>query len=149
MATFAERLTEALAARGVSHRKAARDITAAGFRISHGYIGQLARGYADNPNLDVLTALANYLGTTVGWLVGDQEPTGREPVAARVTGAGGQEPDEAEVRQQMEDLGVHHLAERTVGLSELSLSAIAQIIEAARIAEGLDRQGSQTPDDQG
>lgn len=136
MSGLPERLTSALAKKGVSDRQAARDITAAGFPISHAYIGQLKKGKKTDPGLDVLKALANYLGKTVGWLVGDPEAA---PVAQK-------EPDATQVEEDLAALGVQNLAERTMGLSSLSLEAIAQIIDAMRAAEGLDADG-ETPTD--
>ncbi|MER5322280.1 helix-turn-helix domain-containing protein [Streptosporangium roseum] len=140
MSTLSERLTRALAEKGVSDRQAARDIRAAGFPITHAYISQLKKSRTTNPGLDVLTALARYLGTTVGWLAGDPDPV-ENPVAD------GAAVDQAtQVQEGLAALGVQNLAERTAGLSPLSLDAISQMIEAMRAAEGLHRNTETPPD---
>lgn len=117
METFAERLTRALARRGVSNRAAAREISKTGVSITYAYIGQLASGERTNPSLEHVKALAAFLQVPVGWLAGDDAPAALP----------GSELDDAAL----------HLAARSTGLSELSLDMIRQMVETARKAEGL------------
>ncbi|MER5649630.1 hypothetical protein [Streptosporangium sp. NPDC002524] len=155
MATFAERLTRATSEANISDRQIARDLTAMGIKTSHGYIGQLKRGEATNPGLELVTALAGILHKTVGWLAGEDDA--QVPDAIQVLDdlqelAAAQTPDDiqaAQVRKTMEDLGVLNIAQRTLGLSQLSLTAIAQIIEQARIVEGLEGQNPTDPKNRG
>ncbi|MGW4412029.1 Scr1 family TA system antitoxin-like transcriptional regulator [Nonomuraea sp. NPDC004702] len=80
MATFAERLDQALGSSGMSGQEALRrlqrdhDIT-----ISRSYLSQLRGGRRTTPSPELLKGLAQVLGVSVGWLVGDDAPRERAP----------------------------------------------------------------------
>ncbi|GAA2691601.1 hypothetical protein GCM10010412_081930 [Nonomuraea recticatena] len=133
MATLAERLAEALQERGYSDRGAARELRRRGASITHAYIGQLRKGDKTNPSLEHLQALADLLGTSIDWL------TGRDPVPETEDDEGERQQRE-DVRRGLEELGVTNIAQRMNGLSPLSLSAVAQMVEAMRAAESLDEE---------
>ncbi|MGW0485837.1 hypothetical protein [Nonomuraea sp. NPDC003214] len=132
MATLADRLDEGLRSAKLSERAAARALAKVGVKATHAYIGQLRKGTKTNPTLEFLAGMAAVLGVTVGWL------TGEDPPPAQLSPE--EEQQLAQVRQGLEELGVEHVAQRMTGLSPLSMSAIAQMVEAMRAAEELDRQ---------
>jgi transcriptional regulator with XRE-family HTH domain len=136
VATLAERLAEALQAKGYSDRRAAREIKKAGLPISHAYIGQLRKGEKTNPTLEHIEALATLLGVSVGWLAGDPLPP---PVLTPE-----EERQREQIRRSLDELGVQNIAERMTGLSSLSIDAIAQMVEAMRRAERLDNDQDDT-----
>ncbi|MEN3535216.1 helix-turn-helix domain-containing protein [Microbispora sp. ZYX-F-249] len=137
MATLAERLTEALRQKKLSNREAARALRRAGTPISHVYIGLLCNGNRVNPTLEQMEALAGLLGTTVGWLAGEDVPREPAPRSERApTRAEEQRP--RKVLDDLDALGVLNVAERMTGLSPLSIDAIATMVEAMRAAEQLD-----------
>jgi transcriptional regulator with XRE-family HTH domain len=132
MATFAERLDEALKLKGWSARQAQREMTRIhpDLAITHAYISGLRRGKHTNPSTEVVTALAQLFGVPVGWLLGEDLP----PVQLSEEDQRRQH----QIRQGLAKLGVQNIAERMVGLSPLSLEAIEKMVEAMRRAERLD-----------
>ncbi|WP_030455147.1 helix-turn-helix domain-containing protein [Herbidospora cretacea] len=136
MATLAERLTEALRAKKVSNREAARALKKAGTPISHVYIGLLCSGGKANPTLEQMEALARFLGVSVGWLAGEEAPTAK--VAPSATSS--EEQERRQVLSDLNALGVLNVAERMTGLSPLSIEAIRTMVEAMRTAERVDEQ---------
>ncbi|MEU1880886.1 helix-turn-helix transcriptional regulator [Streptosporangium sp. NPDC020072] len=130
MAFSAERLAMALERKGLSARKAARELRRIRpeLRVTHAYISFLANGTRTNPSADVAGALAHLLDVTVDWLLGGQDP----PLQAA------EDQQHQKVREGLADLGVQHIAERLVGLSPLSLEAVERMVDAMRAAERLD-----------
>ncbi|MFD8529467.1 helix-turn-helix domain-containing protein [Streptosporangium canum] len=138
MATFAERLDEALRHKGWSARQAEREMhrTRPDLAITHSYISGLRKGKHTNPSTEVVTALAELFRVPVSWLLGEN------PAPPQLS-----EEDQRrqrDVREGLAALGVQNIAERMVGLSPLSLEAIEKMVEAMRAAEQLDN----SPDDQ-
>ncbi|MBT2234810.1 helix-turn-helix domain-containing protein [Nonomuraea sp. NEAU-A123] len=132
MATFAERLDEALRDKGWSARQAQREMkrTHPDLAITHAYISGLRRGKHTNPSTEVVTALAQLFDVSVSWLFGEDPPP---PQLSEED----QQRHQA-VREGLAELGVQNIAERLVGLSPLSLEAIEKMVEAMRRAEQLD-----------
>ncbi len=123
--------------RTISKRGAAREIKAAGTDISHTTLLEIMSGRKTNPTMERLTGIAEFFGVPVGWLAGenvDEELPDSDEGRKR-----------ARLQAALRDARVQNIAERSVGLSSLSLDAIAQIIEAARIAEGLEAGGQDAP----
>ncbi|WP_214317096.1 helix-turn-helix domain-containing protein [Nonomuraea sediminis] len=131
MAFSAERLAIALDRKGMSARKAARELghIRPDLRITNAYISALAKGTRTNPSSDVASALAQLLGVTVDWLLGQDHPPQMSEEDQR---------QQQKVREGLAELGVQNIAERMVGLSPLSLEAIDKMVEAMRAAEHLD-----------
>ncbi|MFI9845181.1 hypothetical protein ACIHFD_49740 [Nonomuraea sp. NPDC051941] len=126
---MAERLAEALQRKGLSDRAAARALKRAGVSATHAYVGQLRKGDATNPSLEIMTGLAQVLDVTVGWLAGDEPP---EPPLS---------PEEQaqieRIRQGVSSLRVQNIAERMTGLKkDFSLDAVEQMVETMLAAEG-------------
>ncbi|MFG3438385.1 helix-turn-helix domain-containing protein [Nonomuraea sp. NPDC047897] len=132
VAFSAERLTTALKHKGMSARKAARELgrTRPDVAITHAYISALANGTRPNPSVEVVSALAQLLDVSAGWLMGEDPPP---PQLSEED----QRRQQA-VREGLAELGVQNIAERMVGLSPLSLEAIEKMVEAMRAAEQLD-----------
>ncbi|WP_171074858.1 helix-turn-helix domain-containing protein [Nonomuraea basaltis] len=134
MATFAERLDEALKLKGWSARQAQREMarTHPGLAITHAYISGLRRGKHTNPSTEVVTALAQLFGVSVSWILGEDPPPPQlsEDDQRR----------QQQIREGLTQLGVQNIAERMVGLSPLSLDAIEKMVEAMRRAEQLDSE---------
>ncbi|NYF44642.1 helix-turn-helix domain-containing protein [Streptosporangium sandarakinum] len=128
---MAERLGEALRANKLSARGVERALKRQGMTVSHAYISQLKKGEKTNPTLELLEALAALLGVQVGWLAGEDPPAPR-PLTEE------ERRQQEAVKQELTELGVLNIAERMTGLSPLSISAIAQMVEAMRAAEALD-----------
>ncbi|MFI6603772.1 helix-turn-helix domain-containing protein [Nonomuraea sp. NPDC050536] len=108
MANLGERLHNAVQERGISYRQLAADLTdAGGLDVTSQYLTMLKRDPTANPTLKVLRALADYLGKSVGWLIGeDPGPLSEIAVAA-------------------------------AGLSEESQAVVMRVIELARRADAL------------
>ncbi|MEU6712986.1 helix-turn-helix domain-containing protein [Nonomuraea sp. NPDC046802] len=137
MASFADRLTEALSKNKLTDRGAARALKKQGTPMSHEYIGKLKKGEATNPSLDKVEALARLLGVTVGWLAGDDDQD--KPLTPEEQAQIGR------VREGMAALRVQNIAERMTGLTEdLSLDAVEQMVNAMLAAE----QRMQRPQDE-
>ncbi|GAA4983976.1 transcriptional regulator with XRE-family HTH domain [Nonomuraea thailandensis] len=119
MATFADRLGDALHAKGWSAQDLVRAVQQGGHRMTKSYLSQLLAGNKDNPNLELLRALAQLLDVSVGWLAGDDVP--RERPAA---GQGG-----------TDILSGAELAADYVLLSEPSRRSIGHMVRLARRAE--------------
>jgi transcriptional regulator with XRE-family HTH domain len=98
---------------------------AAGERvISSTYIWQLRTGRRDNPTQRHLSALAAFFGVSPLYFFGETE-TGRESVPPELAVA-------------LDDDELRGLTLRAAGLSERALRAIRDMIENARVLEGLD-----------
>ncbi|WP_433513847.1 helix-turn-helix domain-containing protein [Nonomuraea sp. CA-143628] len=128
----ADRLTEALAKKGLTDRGAARALKRQGTPMSHEYVGKLKKGEAANPSLDKVEALARLLEVTVGWLAGDPP----EQEKAKQSLSAEEQAQIDRVRQGMSELRVQNIAERMTGLTEeLSLDAVEQIVNTMLAAE--------------
>jgi transcriptional regulator with XRE-family HTH domain len=92
--------------------------------MSHTYVANLLSGRSSNPTLRSLELLADLFGVPVAYFFDDA-------MASRVD-------QELEALVALRAAGVRHLAARMAGLSEGSLSGLAQIIEQIRALEGLD-----------
>ncbi|MGI5281716.1 helix-turn-helix domain-containing protein [Nonomuraea polychroma] len=134
MATFADRLDEALKLKGWSARQAQREMkrTHPDLAITHAYISGLRRGKHTNPSTEVVTALAQLFDVSVSWLLGEDP---RPPQLSEED-----QQRQQQVREGLAALGVQNIAERMVGLSPLSLEAIEKMVEAMRRAEQLDSE---------
>lgn len=132
MATLGDRLQQALKAKGYSSRKASKLLQERGVNMSHAYISSIARGKQTNVGRDRLTALADLLGITYGWLNGDETP----PSPA------GDEDEQItqRIREGVEELDIQNIAQRMVGLSEISKRDLLSMVEMMRAAENLDSQ---------
>lgn len=128
--TFAERLDEALKEKRLTNRAAARALGKLGVATTYGYVGQLRRGDKTNPTLEQLRAFAELTGKSLDWLAGGDFPLPVEDAAA------GEEA--RRIRAGLAELGVRNIAERMTGLSDFSMTAIASMVEAMRVAERLD-----------
>ena len=107
-----------------SYEEVARSIRERGGpTISGTYVWQLRTGKRDNPTKSHLEALAGFFGVSPAYFFD-------EAVAARVDA-------QLDLLAAMRDSGVREIALRSFGLSDATLRAIAQIIENARTAEGL------------
>lgn len=92
--------------------------------VSASYMWELRTGKVTNPRIDLVHALAAYFGVDPGYFLSrDQD----EAHAARL-----------DLIAAMRDNDVNNLAVRASGLSAGTLRRITEIIENARILEGLD-----------
>ena len=97
---------------------------AAGERvISSTYVWQLRTGRRDNPTQKHLSALAAFFGVSPMYFF-DEAETGRDAVGPDLVAA-------------LKDDDVREMALRAAGLSDRSLRAIRDMIESARVVEGL------------
>lgn len=97
--------------------------------ISASYIWQLRRGLRDNPTKRHLEALADFFGVPPSYFLDDD-------VSGRVE-------RQLELLAALRDASVRRMALRASGLSEESISAVAETIERLRHLEGLP--GPQPP----
>lgn len=91
--------------------------------ISSTYIWQLRTGRRDNPTQKHLSALAAFFGVSPMYFF-DVTETDRDAVGPDLVAA-------------LKDDDVREMALRAAGLSERSLRAIRDMIESARVVEGL------------
>ncbi len=89
--------------------------------ISQAYVWQLRKGKKDNPTRKHIAALAAFFGVSPMYFFDDGE----------------HEPLESEVKLAMKDDAVRDVALRAVGLSDQTLKAMQELIDRARILEGL------------
>ncbi|MEU4234813.1 hypothetical protein AB0F17_61960 [Nonomuraea sp. NPDC026600] len=133
MATLGDRLDQALRRKGYSSRKASKLLEErGGVKMSHAYIRSIARGDQTNVGRDRLTALADLLDVTYGWLNGDE--------AAPPSVADDDEQITQRIREGVEELDIQHIAQRMVGLSGISKQDLLSMVEMMRAAENLDSQ---------
>jgi transcriptional regulator with XRE-family HTH domain len=92
--------------------------------ISSTYVWQLRTGRRDNPTQRHLSALATFFGVSPLYFF-DDEGTAQQAVSPELA-----------VALQDEDLRA--VALRAAGLSERALRAIREMVESARVIEGLD-----------
>jgi transcriptional regulator with XRE-family HTH domain len=97
--------------------------------ISSTYIWQLRTGRRDNPTQRHLAALAAFFGVSPLYFF-DEAETGRESVSPELAVA-------------LSDDELRGLTLRAAGLSERALRAIRDMIENARVLEGLDPDDGQ------
>ncbi|MFD9948784.1 hypothetical protein ACFWYW_46965 [Nonomuraea sp. NPDC059023] len=140
-ATLAQRLAEALRERRLSDRGAARELKRRGVTISHAYIGLLRKGAKTNPTREHLEAFADLTGKSVDWLLGRDTPVLRRELTPE------EQAKLEQARLGLADLGVQNVAERMMGLSQLSVDAILKMVEAMRAAEGADEEESMAADE--
>jgi len=95
----------------------------AGPTISASYIWQLRKGARDNPTKKHLEALADFFGVPPSYFF-DEEATA-------------QIEKQLDLLAALRDASVRHMALRASGLSEASISTVADTIERLRHLEGL------------
>ncbi|WP_192909782.1 helix-turn-helix domain-containing protein [Gandjariella thermophila] len=106
------------------NRQITRDIRAqTNVSISHTYLSMLRNGTKTNPTGEVLEALAHFFRVPVGYFF--------EPKHAS---------SDAALDAALRSRGALLIAERTIGLSELSLRDILKVVEQCRQRERLDEQ---------
>lgn len=91
--------------------------------ISATYIWMLRRGTRDNPTKKHLEALSDFFGVPPAYFFDDES-------AARID-------QELAVVTALRDAAVHKVALRAAGLSQESLTALADMIDRVRTLEGL------------
>ena len=99
--------------------------------ISSTYIWQLRTGRRDNPTQRHLSALAAFFGVSPMYFFDDPEP-GRDLFGPDLVAA-------------LKDDDVREMALRAAGLSNRSLRAIREMIESARVVEGLPSPPASPP----
>ncbi|TMR10972.1 helix-turn-helix domain-containing protein [Nonomuraea turkmeniaca] len=137
VATFAERLAEAMDRQGLSARAVARALKAKGYKgvgFSNAYISALIKGKSTNPGIETVNALADLLGVQRGWLLGD-DPA--EPLTEE------ERRQEDHIRQRVEAVGIEYIAERWNGMDALKRVALVKIVDAVFEAEGLGERPRQ------
>jgi len=102
---------------------------ATGVRIGRSTLNKLLEGNITNPHLHTIAALARFFGVPIEFFTQDE-------VADRVVA-------EVDLLRALQSRGVHSLAVRAEGLSDASLRLLANLVDQARVAEGLDQPGTQ------
>jgi transcriptional regulator with XRE-family HTH domain len=98
--------------------------TAAGHHVlSATYVWLLRTGQRDNPTIRTVIALARFFGVSAMYFFPDDETQ--------------QDAMPPELAAALQDDQVRQMTLRAAGLSERSLQAIADMIDSARIVEGL------------
>lgn len=100
--------------------------------ISASYIWQLRKGARDNPTKKHLEALADFFGVPPSYFLDDA--------------AAGRVDAQLELLTALRDTAVRQMALRASGLTEESISAVAETIERLRQLEGLT-EPKQSPQD--
>jgi hypothetical protein len=95
--------------------------------ISATYLWQLRTGRRDNPTRKHLSSLAAFFGVSPMYFFDDAE-AGRDAVQAELVTA-------------LKDDSVRDMTLRAAGLSDRSLKAIRDMIDSARVVEGLPEPG--------
>ena len=119
-----------------THQQVAVAIEAAGGpTISATYLWQLRNGKRDNPTMRHLEALSAFFGVPPTYFFDDE-------AAARIDA-------ELELLTSLREASVRQLALRASGLSEVSLGALADMVDSARRLEGLPDNPDKSTRDKG
>jgi len=144
MKTLAARLNALFESTGsskdrYSNNEAAAAIKAANpsVRVGGAYLSALRSGKRVRPSVELLVALANFFGVSVSYFT-DPDPHSRDSVAAA---------REAELSDQLNELGIRRIAMRAVGLDEDSLSTVSAVLDHVRKLQGLPTIGGDTDDE--
>lgn len=120
---LARRLDAILTRRRISASQAAREITAAGTKVTHSYISALRNGDRKRPSYEILRAIADYLRVDISYFT-DPDP-------------GYQRSEVDEVFAIADSERIRAIAHHATGLSAESYDLIIKLIDKARAAEGL------------
>lgn len=106
-----------------SYRDVCREAARAGIDISPGYLSRLVNGLAENPTMEVLTALAKVFDVPFSYF--DPTESTEEQQAAK------------ELAEALKGTGVERIALRSKDLTPASLKLILGMVDRVREMEGL------------